>query len=87
MENPPLLIVRDLLTFEVHTNFTGTPKQVHRFTVHDLERPEIRQILLWAFTDPERLNPKYHRESVTQEASRQVAAIAAVICQADVTSS
>lgn len=77
LENPPLLIVCDLLNFEVHTNFTGTPKQVHRFTVHDLERPDVRQLLLYAFTEPGRLDPKYHRESVTQEASRQVAALAA----------
>ena len=77
LENPPLLVVCDLYSFEVHTNFTGTPKQVHRFTVHDLEKSETRQLLTWVFTDPERLNPKYHRERVTQEASLQVAAIAA----------
>ena len=77
LENPPLLVVCDLHRFEVHTNFTGTPKQVHRFTIHELEQPETRQLLKWVFTDPERLNPKYHRESVTQEASQQVAALAA----------
>lgn len=77
LENPPLLVVCDLYHFEVHTNFTGTPKQVHRFTVHDLQDPKTRQLLSWVFTDPERLNPKYHRESVTREASQQVAALAA----------
>jgi len=77
LENPPLLVVCDLVNFEVHTNFTGTPKQVYRFTIHDLEQPETRQLLKWVFTDPERLNPKYHRERVTREASQQVAAIAA----------
>lgn len=76
LENPPLLVVCDLVNFEVHTNFTGTPKQVHRFTIHDLENPETRQLLKWVFTDPERLNPKYHRERVTQEASQQIGALA-----------
>lgn len=38
----------------------------------DLEKPETRQLLSRAFTEPERL-PKNHRERVTQEASRQVA--------------
>ncbi|HEV2065755.1 MAG TPA: type IIL restriction-modification enzyme MmeI, partial [Thermomicrobiales bacterium] len=29
LENPPLLIVSDLNIIEIHTNFTGTIKQVH----------------------------------------------------------
>lgn len=29
LENPPLLVVCDLDRFEIHTNFTGTAKQVH----------------------------------------------------------
>lgn len=76
LENPPLLVVCDLHRFEIHTNFTGTPKQVYRFTIHDLEKPEVRQRLTWVFTDPEKLNPKYHRERVTQEASEQIGALA-----------
>lgn len=38
LENPPLLVVCDLHRFEIHTNFTGTPKQVYAFTIHDLEK-------------------------------------------------
>jgi hypothetical protein len=30
LESPPLLVVCDLDRFEVHTNFTGTVKEVHR---------------------------------------------------------
>jgi hypothetical protein len=36
LENPPLLIVCDLDRFEIHTNFTGTAKVVHRFSLADL---------------------------------------------------
>ena len=39
LENPPLLIVSDIQTIEVHTNFTNTVKQVHRFTLDDLLDP------------------------------------------------
>lgn len=31
LANPPLLIVCDLNRFEIHTNFTGTVKEVHAF--------------------------------------------------------
>ncbi len=31
LENPPLLVVCDMDRFEVHTNFTGTPKKVFGF--------------------------------------------------------
>ena len=76
LENPPLLVVCDLERFEVHTNFTGTPKQVHAFTIHDLVNPDIRALLKNVFTDPERLNPKGHRERVTKEASEQIGKLA-----------
>ena len=36
LENPPLLVVCDQDRFEVHTNFTGTAKQVYSFTLTDL---------------------------------------------------
>jgi hypothetical protein len=39
IENPPLLVVCDLDRFEVHTNFTGTVKQVHEFDLAGLAEP------------------------------------------------
>src|SRR5262245_20416293 len=38
LDNPPLLVVSDLDRFEVHTNFTGTPKQVFRFSLADMAK-------------------------------------------------
>src|SRR4051812_9747932 len=41
LENPPLLVVCDLDRFEIHTNFTNTPAEVHEFSLTDLlEGPE-----------------------------------------------
>lgn len=57
LENPPVLVVCDLDRFEVHTNFTGTPKQVFAFTVADLDQPETLAILRAVFTRPEALRP------------------------------
>ena len=76
LENPPLLVVCDLQSFQIHTNFTGTLKQVYSFTLEDLKKPETLALLKKVFTDPETLNPKYHRERVTREASERVGRIA-----------
>ena len=39
LDNPPLLVVCDMDRFEVHTNFTGTAKQVHLFDLAGLADP------------------------------------------------
>ena len=58
-------MVCDLELFEVHTNFTGTAKQVYRFSLDDLLKnqpsadcklPPI-EVLRAGFTDPARLRP------------------------------
>ena len=75
--NPPLLVVCDLNTFEVHTNFTNTVKRVYQFTNDDLplDRPvgdsELTplQILRALFEDPERLNPGKLQSKLTEEAA------------------
>ena len=73
LENPPLLTVCDLERFEIHTNFTGTPKKIHRFTLDDLEdKPATLELLYAAFVNPDKLNPKYERELVTLEATAKI---------------
>ena len=49
---------------------------MYSFTLEDLNKPETLALLKKVFTDPEALNPKYHRERVTREASEQVGRIA-----------
>ena len=69
LDNPPLLIVSDMDVIEIHTNFTNTVNRVHRLTLDDLADPAKFNLLLWAFTDPDRLKPDRTRESVTQDAA------------------
>jgi type II restriction/modification system DNA methylase subunit YeeA len=81
LDNPPLLVVCDLDRFEVHTNFTGTATQVHRFNLADLaanpERP--LRILRALFSDPESLRPTRAREELTEQAAQHFAALATAL--------
>jgi hypothetical protein len=76
--NPPLLVVCDLERFEVHTNFTGTAKKVHAFTLDDLTSApaEPLRILRALFGNPEALRPTVTRQELTEEAAREFAALA-----------
>ncbi len=69
LENPPLLIVSDMETIEMHTNFSNTVNVVHRLTLDDLSDPDQLQKLRWAFTDPDRLKPGQTRQAVTEVAA------------------
>lgn len=76
LDNPPLLVVSDMQSFDVHTNFTGTRKEVHRIVLSDLERDEPRRILEAVFTAPEKLRPGVRVEEVTELAAAQFASLA-----------
>ncbi len=76
LENPPLLVVSDLQRFEVHTNFTGTVKQVYAFTLDDLDSPEPLRILRNVFSSPYELQPSRTVESVTEEAAERFGKLA-----------
>lgn len=70
--NPPLLIVCDLNTIEVHTNFTATQKVIERFTLDDLLNDGRRQRLKLAWTDPDTFNPAKRRAAVTEATVRDI---------------
>ncbi len=76
LDNPPLLIVCDLETIEVHTNFTNTVHIVHRLTLDDLADGQRRQWLKWAFADPDRLKPEQTTAAVTTQAAETSAQLA-----------
>jgi hypothetical protein len=76
LENPPLLIVSDLNKIEIHTNFTGTVKDVHVVDLGTFAEPVNLDILRRVFTDPESLKPGRTRESVTRDAATQFSRIA-----------
>ncbi|MFV2063337.1 MAG: type IIL restriction-modification enzyme MmeI, partial [Chloroflexota bacterium] len=85
LENPPLLVVCDLERFEVHTNFTGTVSEVHRFTLDSLVKDpeEPLRVLRAVISDPEVLRPTRTRQELTEEAADQFARLAVALRDRD----
>ena len=76
LENPPLLIVSDMRDFRIHTNWTNSVSTVHKFTLYELDDPDTRNLLKWAFSDPERLRPEQTRQALTEQAAATFAELA-----------
>lgn len=76
LENPPLLVVCDLDRFEVHTNFTNTITQVHRFSTNALNAPTTLDLLRKVFFEPDALRPGQTSTGLTEEAAGQFARLA-----------
>ncbi|WP_198391892.1 class I SAM-dependent DNA methyltransferase [Burkholderia ubonensis] len=76
LENPPLLVVSDRLTIEIHTHFTGHPSTVTSIALQDLLDPVPRDLLRSVFIDPYRFKPAKTVQQLTAEAASTVAAIA-----------
>ena len=69
LENPPLLIVSDMVRFRIRTNWTNSVSVTHEFTLDDLADGATRDKLKWAMSDPERLRPGETRQAVTERAA------------------
>ena len=76
LENPPLLIVSDMLRFRIHTNWTNSVSRVHEFGLDDLAGAAVRNKLKWALSDPERLRPGETRQALTERAAAAFATLA-----------
>lgn len=76
LENPPLLIVSDMDTIRIHTNWTNTVQQVHIIRLEDLTDAANRDKLRACFENPEALKPAKTRQKLTEEAAAQFAGIA-----------
>ena len=76
LENPPLLIVSDTRRFRIHTNWTNSVSTVHEFTLYELDDPGTRNLLKWAFSEPERLRPEQTRQALTEQAAATFAELA-----------
>lgn len=76
LENPPLLVVSDMETIEVHTNWTNTVSEVHRLTLDDLRDAGKRDMLRAVFLEPERLKPKKTIDALTREVADKFAGLA-----------
>ena len=77
LENPPLLIVSDMRRFRIHTNWTNSVSTVHEFTLYELDDPDTRNLLKWAFSEPERLRPEQTRQALTEQAAATFAEVGA----------
>jgi type II restriction/modification system DNA methylase subunit YeeA len=76
LENPPLLVVSDIRTIQVHTNFTNSVKQVTIFELDDLLDPEKLDRLRLVWTDPEAFRAVETPEQVTEKAALEFARLA-----------
>ena len=76
LENPPLLIVSDMLRFRIRTNWTNSISKTYEFDLDDLADAAARDRLKWAFSDPERLRPGETRQSLTEQAAQSFATVA-----------
>ncbi len=77
LNNPPLLVVTDIDTWEIHTNWPNTEKRIYRFSHADIaRRPSILQHLRDLFSAPDRLHPNRNTEQVTADAAEVFETIA-----------
>ncbi|NCC37552.1 MAG: class I SAM-dependent DNA methyltransferase, partial [Chloroflexia bacterium] len=76
LQNPPLLVVSDIQTIVIHTNFVNTVKQTQTLALADLETPEGLQILRKVFFHPYALEPSLTIQQVTEAAAAEFARLA-----------
>ena len=76
LENPPLLIVSDMLRFRIRTNWTNCVSKTYEFGLDDLTDAATRDRLKGAFSDPDRLRPGETRQSLTERAAASFATVA-----------
>jgi len=80
--NPPLLIVSDMETIVIHTNFTNTVKRTFTLTFDDLLTKDGLQTLRNAFEHPDRLRAEQTPEGVTRQAAAEFSKLAESLRQA-----
>src|SRR5829696_5538053 len=77
--NPPLLVVSDIQTIKVHTNFNNSVKDVTTFTLDDLLVPEKLDRLRLVWTKPEAFRVDETPEQVTEKAAQEFARLARLL--------
>src|SRR5919112_1589419 len=81
LENPPLLVVSDLQTIEVHTNFTNSVKRITTFALDDLLDPDKLDQLRRVWSDPFAFRATKTPENVTEQAAKEFARLAEILRQ------
>lgn len=77
--NPPLLVVSDIDSIVIHTNFTNTVKRVERLALDDLLTPAGIDKLRAVFYDPDTFKVVQTTAQVTQEAAQEFARLAELL--------
>jgi type II restriction/modification system DNA methylase subunit YeeA len=76
LENPPLLVVCDMQSIVIYTNFTNTVQEKHVIALDDLRDANKRQLLKNVFSNPEQLKPSRTRDALTKEIAKDFSALA-----------
>ncbi len=76
LDNPPLLIVSDMETIRITTNWTNSVSVTETLVLDDLKDAAARQRLKWAMSEPERLRPGQSRQDLTESVAQTFASLA-----------
>lgn len=78
LENPPLLIVCNIDTIQIQTNWTNSPSKSYTIALQEIiYDPQKRNWLKWALSDPERLRPGgLSRQAITEKAAQDFSVLA-----------
>ena len=76
IDNPPLLVVSDIESIIVHTNFTNAPTVTHTIPLDRMADPASLTVLHALFFDPEKLRPEITRDAITRDAAVRFAEVA-----------
>jgi type II restriction/modification system DNA methylase subunit YeeA len=76
--NPPLLVVSDLKSFQVHTNFDRTQKRIYSFNLNELQKNVVTvtcplpplEVLRALFFECDSLRPERTAARLTEDAAR-----------------
>lgn len=79
LQNPPLLVVSDLESIVIHTNFTNTVKQQITLTLDDLLAPSGLKRLRDIFENPDAFKAPQTTAQVTEAAAREFARLAELL--------
>ncbi|MCX6039082.1 MAG: class I SAM-dependent DNA methyltransferase, partial [Chloroflexi bacterium] len=79
LKNPPLLIVSDINTIIIRTNYTNLPTRTITLTLDDLLTADGLKTLRAVFFNPDELKPRETVESVTEEAAKQFSKLAGIL--------
>lgn len=82
--NPPLLVVSDFKTFEVHTKFDSQRSRVYKFDLEELRKNQPvptsavlpQDVLRYVFGDRNKLRPEAVTERVTRDAATDLLKLA-----------